>query len=123
MLVDTIAVEDAQSTAAVIRTGSVALSTLLVTGTVSVVAGLAFWLGPKLYLRFSGREPEANVSRAPPPSFSDATATASRPGLSSGFPQGFWKLVLGSPYREREERRFAERGASPGRSRIGASTG
>ena len=46
------------------------------TGTVSVVAGLAFWLGPKLYLRFSGREPEANAS----------SAAASRPGHSSGFP-------------------------------------
>ena len=39
--------EAAQSTAAVIRTGSVALSTLLVTGTVSVVAGLAFLAGPE----------------------------------------------------------------------------
>ena len=82
---DTIAVEAAQSTAAVIRTGSVALSTLLA-GTVSVVAGLAFWLGPRLYLRFSGREPRANVSRALTPSIFDAAAAASRPGPSSGFP-------------------------------------
>ena len=67
MIVDTVAVEAAQSTGTVIRTGGVALATLLVTFTFSAVAGLAFWLGPKLFMRRSGCEPEAKVSRTPAP--------------------------------------------------------
>eukprot|EP00439_Symbiodinium_sp_Y106_P039528 s4496_g4.t2 len=54
MIVDTVAVEAAQSTGTVIRTGGVALATLLVTVTFSAVAGLAFWLGIMQELKSTG---------------------------------------------------------------------